>query len=72
MEKLAYLYENDYDKFIDYSHKDLLKRVDRIQDIKKRTDILLLEVRAGMEKSNAINTSPIKKLGNGGVDDLEK
>jgi hypothetical protein len=45
MEKLAYLYENDYDKFIDYNHKDLLKRVDKIKEMKKRTDILLLEVR---------------------------
>lgn len=30
MDKLAYLYENDYDKYIDVSHKDLMKRVDKI------------------------------------------
>ena len=45
MNKLAYLYENDYDKYIDVSQKDLNKRIDRIQAISKKVDVLLVEVR---------------------------
>ncbi len=30
MEKLAWMYENEHDKFLDYPQKDLVKRVDKI------------------------------------------
>ena len=35
MEKLAYEYEHDYDKYIDVSQKDLVKRADKITVLKK-------------------------------------
>ena len=44
MEKLSYMYSNDHDKYIDVPQKELVKRVDKINAMKKKTDVLLIEV----------------------------
>ena len=70
MLKLAYVYENDYDKYPDVSHKDLVKRVDKINELKKKTDLLLIEVKTQIDSGNTAINNGGNSMQNGV--DLEK
>jgi hypothetical protein len=45
MEKLAYLYEKEPDKYSSLNQKELQKRIKKIADLKKKTDVLIIEIR---------------------------
>ena len=53
MEKITFSYENEYDKYPDISHKDLMKRVDKYNILKKKLELSITAVKSLIDGPNS-------------------